>query len=153
MAEPVNRAVLNTLWVDVDGEKMMVMTATVYPGGRFAGYVELKAPLGRDESQSWQVTPPGIASFRRLYVHPEWRRHGLATQMVTAIEELCARKRCHYVGCLVEETNAAGRALYEALGYENDPDHNITWHNKPTDLGMIKFIVPTHGIGRPVDGE
>jgi len=65
----------------------------------------------------WIAVPeqPGTARIRKVFVHPDWARRGLATQLVRDAEQ-----RAHAAGYprLIVRANRNAVALYRKLGYE-----------------------------------
>ncbi len=58
--------------------------------------------------------------INRLAVLPEYRRHGVAVNLVTACEKALHAAGIEIIAALIEPENAASRALFERLGYRND---------------------------------
>jgi ribosomal protein S18 acetylase RimI-like enzyme len=56
-----------------------------------------------------------------LAVAPEWRRQGIATQMVRAAESGLDRMGCPKVNLQIRSTNTDVVAFYESLGYTVEP--------------------------------
>ncbi|GAC1305371.1 MAG: GNAT family N-acetyltransferase [Vulcanimicrobiaceae bacterium] len=54
-----------------------------------------------------------------VYVEPDHRRRGLARSIATAAIDACRRRG---VGVLALHASAAGRPLYESLGFEPTPE-------------------------------
>ncbi|CAH8827936.1 unnamed protein product [Trichobilharzia szidati] len=52
-----------------------------------------------------------------LSVAPEYRRLGLATQLMLELEETSERKRCYYVDLFVRASNSLGINIYSKLNY------------------------------------
>ena len=52
-----------------------------------------------------------------LYVFPEWRRKGVAAEMMRALEDAGRAHGCVRVDLMVWEFNAAARELYASCGY------------------------------------
>jgi ribosomal protein S18 acetylase RimI-like enzyme len=58
-----------------------------------------------------------IAEIRRLYVAPEWRRHGVASRLMRVAEDAARTGGAAQVRLTVLVGNAGASALYRALGY------------------------------------
>ena len=63
-------------------------------------------PLAADEAYVGEVA-----------VDPEWRRRGVATTLMTAVEDLARGRGCRVASLWVTLDNAAARALYEGRGF------------------------------------
>ncbi|HEX6129680.1 MAG TPA: GNAT family N-acetyltransferase [Candidatus Limnocylindria bacterium] len=58
-----------------------------------------------------------IADIRRVYVVPDWRRRGVATQLMRVAEQAARDGGAKEARLSVVAENAAALRLYEALGY------------------------------------
>jgi ribosomal protein S18 acetylase RimI-like enzyme len=58
-----------------------------------------------------------IADIRRVYVVPDWRRRGVATQLMRAAERVARDGGAKEARLSVVAENTAALRLYEALGY------------------------------------
>ncbi|CAH8455924.1 unnamed protein product [Dicrocoelium dendriticum] len=76
--------------------------------GRLMGYMMGKSE-GRGTDWHGHVTALSVA--------PEYRRLGLATQLMLDLEETSDRKRCYYVDLFVRASNKLGLEIYTKLGY------------------------------------
>jgi len=83
-----------------------------------------------DAAPDWQpagvaVCFSGFSTFRAktllnvhdLTVRPGWRRHGIATRLLAAVETAARARGCCKVTLEVRADNAAARRLYDRLGY------------------------------------
>lgn len=52
-----------------------------------------------------------------LIVAPEFRRIGLAGQMMKVLEEICEHKRCYFVDLFVRVSNEVAVSMYKSFGY------------------------------------
>jgi ribosomal protein S18 acetylase RimI-like enzyme len=78
--------------------------------GPTVGWLWVKCPF--------QGLPPSVAFLEQILVKPEVRRHGYATAMLAALEEVLAASGWSELRLNVYDTNEAGRCLYERAGYE-----------------------------------
>jgi ribosomal protein S18 acetylase RimI-like enzyme len=62
-----------------------------------------------------QDTP--YAEVTQLYVRPGYRRHGVASRLVAAAEELAQAADATCLHILTSVDNAEGQAFYRASGY------------------------------------
>jgi len=58
--------------------------------------------------------------INRLAVLPEYRRRGIAAQLVCACEEAIRARGIEIIGALVEQGNGASIEFFEHVGYRND---------------------------------
>lgn len=70
-----------------------------------------------------------------LYVDPEWRHEGLATQMLLHLETLALAAGKKGIGLTVEHENTAARKLYEKLGYV------ACWSTSNDSTHMTKHLI------------
>lgn len=69
-------------------------------------------------------TVPGALRVRRFYVHPAWRRRGVATAVTSALLASWPRE-VSVITCNAQASAAAPR-FWEAMGFEPVDDANIT---------------------------
>ncbi|MEA3355952.1 MAG: GNAT family N-acetyltransferase [Candidatus Bipolaricaulota bacterium] len=60
--------------------------------------------------------------INRLAVAPEYRRTGIASALVAAVEKRLAKLGIEIVACLVEDWNSGSQAFFERLGYHLHTD-------------------------------
>lgn len=73
--------------------------------GRIIGYVV-----------SWFVADE--LQIANLTIHEDFRRRGLARQLITHLCEVAQQRNCKIVHLEVRHTNSAARQLYESLGFK-----------------------------------
>ncbi len=59
--------------------------------------------------------------INRLAVHPDWRRKGVARQLITAAEETLHRQGIDVIAALIEPDNSASLSLFMEAGYSEWP--------------------------------
>lgn len=81
------------------------------PGGRPMGYILGKAESFANEANSWHGHVTAVT------VPPEFRRLGMATQLMGMLED--ASDRCHgfFVDLFVRKSNALAIDMYKKMGY------------------------------------
>lgn len=62
----------------------------------------------------------------RLYVHPDARGEGVGSRLVDAVCDALADRGCDRVRAMVLAANEAGRAFYEACGFEETDETGTT---------------------------
>ncbi|MFJ8127271.1 GNAT family N-acetyltransferase [Streptomyces hydrogenans] len=68
------------------------------------------------------VSPDGVPELRSLWVAPAARGRGLATRLVTAVEEWAGERGAPLIRLAVLTGNTPARTLYERLGYRRSGD-------------------------------
>ncbi len=88
-------------------ERLSDMYLVATDGDRVVGVV-----LGsHDHRKGW---------INRLAVLPEYRRHGIASALVSACEAAIRRHGIEIVAALIEPNNAVSAKVFEELGYRDD---------------------------------
>ena len=112
--------------VAMDGDRV-VGTSVSYDGGclhelRRAFIEAAKEYLGKDHSGMDDETQAGELYLDSLAVLPEYRRRGIARQLLMATKQRANRMGLPCVGLLVDKDNPVGEALYASVGfhYVND---------------------------------
>lgn len=110
----------NTL-VAMDGSRV-VGVAVSYDGGqlhrlRRVFIAAAKEQLGKDHSTMEDETQAGELYLDSLAVEPEYRRRGIARQLLQATKERATRMGLPCVGLLVDKGNPVGEALYASVGF------------------------------------
>ena len=108
-------------------EDRVVGTSVSYDGGclhelRRAFIEAAKEYLGKDHSGMDDETQAGELYLDSLAVLPEYRRRGIARQLLMATKQRANRLGLPCVGLLVDKDNPVGEALYASVGfhYVND---------------------------------
>jgi uncharacterized RmlC-like cupin family protein/ribosomal protein S18 acetylase RimI-like enzyme len=107
-------------WLDDVVEPGDAVTLVGHIGGRLVG----TARIHLDGSRT-AALPPGSASVRAVAVDPDARRSGVATALMG---ECAAQARAAGATAVYLHTAPfmhAAAALYERLGYERDPAHDV----------------------------
>lgn len=110
----------NTL-VAMDGDKIAGISVS-YDGGRLHelrhAFIEAaKQQIGKDHSDIDDETQAGELYLDSLAVLPEYRRHGIARELLLATKERANNMELPCVGLLVDAGNPAGEALYASVGF------------------------------------
>jgi ribosomal protein S18 acetylase RimI-like enzyme len=79
--------------------------------GELEGQVVATCMVGYEGHRGW---------INYLAVSPDYRRGGIATQMVLRAEEILSDVGCPKINLQVRESNRSVKAFYEHLGYAND---------------------------------
>ncbi len=115
----------NTL-VAMDGDKVVGISVS-YDGSllhalRRAFIEAAKEYVGKDNSGMDDETQAGELYLDSLAVLPEYRRQGIARQLILATKEKADAMHLPCVGLLVDKDNPDGEALYASVGfrYMND---------------------------------
>ena len=78
--------------------------------GKIMGYFMGKSEA-KHSPQDWH------GHVTALTVTPEFRRIGLASQMMQTLEDICERKRCYYIDLFVRVSNEIAVNMYTSFGY------------------------------------
>ena len=110
----------NTL-VAVDGDKVVGISVS-YDGSmlhelRRAFIEAAKEYVGKDNSGMDDETQAGELYLDSLAVLPEYRRQGIARQLILATKEKADAMHLPCVGLLVDKGNPDGEALYASVGF------------------------------------
>jgi len=115
----------NTL-VAMDSDRVVGVSVS-YDGGclhelRRAFIQAAKEYIGKDHSGMDDETQAGELYLDSLAVLPEYRRRGIAKQLLLDTREKADNLHLPYVGLLVDKGNPDGEALYSSVGfrYMND---------------------------------
>jgi len=94
-----------------------------------------------DNWGNWQTSPyPYIAN---LAVHPQWRRQGVAAELLKSVEQTAIKWGFRQIYLHVLENNQPARQLYHSLGYQLyrvDPEFSFWQIGKPRRLLLKKSL-------------
>ncbi|CAL4134008.1 unnamed protein product, partial [Meganyctiphanes norvegica] len=99
-----------------------------------------------------------------LTVAPQYRRLGLANQLMDILEDISEKKNCYFVDLFVRVSNAVAISMYKKLGYivyrtvlqyySGDPDEDAYDMRKALSRDVKrKSIIPLNEPVRPEDIE
>lgn len=114
--------------------KNIVGIAVSYDGGQLhtlrKAFIEsAKMFLGKDHTGMDDETQAGELYLDSLAVLPEYRRQGIARQLLEATKKRADSMDLPYVGLLVDKGNPAGEALYTSVGFRYMDDN--VWGGHP----------------------
>ena len=121
----------NTL-VAMDANRVVGISVS-YDGARLhelrRAFIEAaKEHLGKDHSGMDDETQAGELYLDSLAVLPEYRRQGIARELLLATKELANRLGLPCVGLLVDKDNPVGEALYASVGFQYVNDNQLGGH-------------------------
>lgn len=100
--------------------------------GQVLGYCNLRILAGEGEVQ-------------RIAVRPEFRKKGIAGQLMKSMMEKSAFEKVTAISLEVRESNAPARHLYESWGFQAEAVRKGYYHNPTEDaLIMWKYMSPVH---------
>ena len=68
-----------------------------------------------------------MPEITEVYVKQEYRKYGIATEMITFAEKYCSRNYpLHKYELLTGKKNTIAQSLYNKLGYENDKEIHLS---------------------------
>jgi ribosomal protein S18 acetylase RimI-like enzyme len=106
-------------------------TEAVLTGSDGQLFMSVRDPeAGRPVAIARMAIHPGWAGIFGLWVHPDHRRHGLATTIVSAIAMVARENNMPALYLQVSSTNAGGIAFWKNLGF--DVHHEYTYVAKPS---------------------
>lgn len=123
----------------------MAVFAVVYEG-RYVGRCSLwLAPTDEPEPRE---EIPGVPYVNALEVHPEFYRRGIASLLITALEDEVKRRGGHMLALGVEPQNAPGRKLYEKLGFTyrkvlGQDTFKSSWLETQSDGSQKRYTIDT----------
>ena len=122
----------NTL-VAMDGDKVVGISVS-YDGGKLhtlrKAFIEsAKKHIGKDLTGMDDETQAGELYLDSLAVLPEYRRQGLARQLLLATKERAGSMGLPVAGLLVDKGNPIGEALYASLGFRYVNDSSWGGHS------------------------
>jgi len=74
---------------------------------------------------AWRVHAPGVVEIKRVYVAPAFRRRGLASVIMTALESTAARAGHRSVVLNTGDRQPEAVELYRHLGYRPVPGYGV----------------------------
>lgn len=113
---------------------------TEYYGRRKGGF--WVAVDGKDIVGMFGLEPssPVAMELRRMYVHPDARRKGVARQMLRFAEDECRTRNYHQMDLSTSELQREALALYCASGYQLVREEvAVTASNKTLGGGIRRY--------------
>lgn len=95
--------------------KDLFVLFTVKEGDKYVGRCTLW--LAPSDEPELREEIPGVPLVNALEVHPEFYRRGIASMLITVLENEVKRRGGHLLALGVEPQNTPGRKLYEKLGF------------------------------------
>ena len=80
----------------------------------------------------------GEADMMNVAVHPDYRRKGIARQLVTELVAALAKKGVHSLALEVRASNAPAIALYEQLGFQQVGRRPNYYRNPKEDALILR---------------
>lgn len=93
--------------------------------GGFDGNLLIGAVLATDDGRRGWIN--------RLAVHPKYRGQGIGQRLIAAAEQTLEAAGLRIIAALIEEDNAASRALFAKTGYELLPE--VLYYSKRESPG------------------
>ena len=87
------------------------------PGTAMPGFVWEEAGQVVGNVSMMETRQPGRFIIANVAVHPDWRRRGIAAEMMQAALDYLRNRRAHVVVLQVKQHNAPARNLYLRLGF------------------------------------
>ena len=92
--------------------------------GEPAGFIQLRL---REAGEIAVMKPRDFAVVESLYVHSQFRNHGLGEMLMLSGEEWAHEMEADSLMLNVYDFNTAARGLYEKMGYESLSRKMIKW--------------------------
>jgi putative acetyltransferase len=135
--------------LDVDEEEPdLKAIATAY--GRYGGQFWVAvAPTGSVGvanavvgSVGWVPTKePGMIELRKLYVAADYRRHGLASQLLALVETAATSRQASGIGLWSDSRFLEGHQFYLARGFEQRPQTRQLFDlSDSTEYRFVKLL-------------
>ncbi len=105
----IERTAFPSAWSRGSYERELRNSNSFYFGARFAGVLVAYAGM-------WVVYEE--AHITTIAVRAQYRRRGIGTRLLAMLTEIACRRGASRLTLEVREGNAAARALYEKLGFE-----------------------------------
>src|SRR4051812_47701367 len=95
-------------------------------------------------------TSEGVATFARVSVHPDFQRHGIASAMVAAAEDLAALQRHHRVDLFAREEFAELIAFWAHRGFRiaRLAPHGVVLSKRLPHAVTLPDVDATRELGR-----
>ncbi|HEY0241016.1 MAG TPA: tRNA (adenosine(37)-N6)-threonylcarbamoyltransferase complex ATPase subunit type 1 TsaE [Friedmanniella sp.] len=95
-------------------------------------------------------TSEGVATFARVSVHPDFQRHGIASAMVAAAEDLAALQGHHRVDLFAREEFAELIAFWSHRGFRvaRLAPHGVVLSKRLPYAVVLPAAADTHALGR-----
>lgn len=123
----------------------MAVFAVVHDG-QFVGRCSLwLAPVDEPEPRA---EIPGVPFVNALEVHPDFYRRGIASMLITALEDEVKERGGNMLALGVEPQNTPGKALYEKLGFtyrtvQGKETYQSSWLETQPDGSTKRYEVAT----------
>jgi ribosomal-protein-alanine N-acetyltransferase len=88
----------------------------------------------------WQVLDQG--ELGNVAVDPQWRRHGLARQLIAAVMERAAARGVRELFLEVRPSNVGARLLYESFGFERVGQRKNYYQEPVEDAVVMRVFLP-----------
>lgn len=94
-------------------EHQLTLPTAIYLVAEFDGKIVGSVLGTHDGRKGW---------INRVAVHPEYRRKGIARQLVEAVERRCLKLGIKIFAALIEDWNETSMRVFERLGYQKHED-------------------------------
>lgn len=71
------------------------------------------------------AAPVAPADLYRLYLLPEWQRHGIGSRLLAALEKWLCDQGYSYYGAYVHERNEPAKHFYRRRGFMHKPECDV----------------------------
>lgn len=94
-----------------------------------------------------------LAEFRRLWVRPDYRRHGVGRELLGTVIETARQEGSETLALTTPPWGAAGHALYESMGFERTPPYPETRLDEQFHDDAIFMQLDLTAMDRAVTGD